>query len=194
MRRAARASLRASARPPAGRTSPTGTPGTFTYTVTAKDAGGNTTVLTRTYNVLTATNTNGSPSGTVPATLSLTLGTAATFGNFTPGVTRTYTASTTANVISTAGDALLSVADPDTNAASVGHLVNGAFVLPQPLQARATNAANTSTAYNNVGSSASPLNLLTWTGPVSNDAVTLGLQPAGQRQRRAPYGHVLPRR
>ncbi len=27
---------------------------------------------------------------------------------------------------------------------------------------------------NNVGSSASPLNLLTWTGPTSNDAVTLG--------------------
>ena len=74
---------------------------------------------------------------------------------------------------STAGDALLSVADPDTNPASVGHLVNGTFVLPQPLQARARNAANTGTAYNNVGSSASPLNLLTWSAPISNDAVSL---------------------
>jgi len=109
----------------------------------------------------------------VPATLSLTLGPAAQFGAFTPGVTRTYFASTTANVTSTAGDALLSVADPDTNAASVGHLVNGSFVLPQPLQARARNAANTGTAYNNVGSSASPLNLLTWSAPISNDALSI---------------------
>ena len=37
---------------------------------------------------------------------------------------------------------------------------------------RATRA-NTGTAYNNVGSSASPLNLLTWSAPISNDAVTL---------------------
>ena len=62
-------------------------------------------------------------------------------------------------MISTAGDALLSVSDP--SATRTGHLVNGTFVLPQPLQARARNAANTGTAYNNVGSSASPLNLLT---------------------------------
>ena len=39
--------------------------------------------------------------GTVPATLSLTLGAPASFGAFTPGVAREYTASTTANVIST---------------------------------------------------------------------------------------------
>ena len=41
--------------------------------------------------------------GTVPATLSLTLGGPATFGAFTPGVGANYDASTTANVISTAG-------------------------------------------------------------------------------------------
>ncbi len=107
----------------------------------------------------------------MPATLSLTLGTPATFGAFTPGITKTYESATTANVISTAGDALLSVADP--SAFATGHLVNGTFFLPQPLQARARNAANTGTAYNNVGSSASPLNLLTYDGPVSNDAVAL---------------------
>ena len=65
--------------------------------------------------------------GTVPATLSLTLGTPASFGAFTPGVAKDYTASTTANVISSAGDAALSVSDP-------GHLMNGAFALPEPLQ------------------------------------------------------------
>jgi enterochelin esterase-like enzyme len=118
-----------------------------------------------------STSPTGGVGGSVPATLSLTLGAPATFGAFTPGVTADYTASTTANVISTAGDATLSVADPSSTA--TGHLVNGAFSLPSPLQARARNAANSGTAYNNVGSSASPLNLLTYDGPVSNDAVTL---------------------
>ncbi len=65
--------------------------------------------------------------GTVPATLALTLGPPATFGAFTPGVARTYTAPTTADVVSTAGNAALSVSDP-------GHLANGSFTLPQPLQ------------------------------------------------------------
>ena len=109
--------------------------------------------------------------GTVPATLSLTLGAAAQFGAFTPGVARDYFASTSANVVSTAGDALLSVADPSST--NTGHLMNGSFFLPQRLQARARNAANTGTAYNNVGSSASPLNLLSYSAPISNDAVTL---------------------
>jgi IgA Peptidase M64 len=109
--------------------------------------------------------------GNVPATLSLSLGSAVQFGAIAPGVGQTYTASTTANVISTAGDALLSVADPSSQ--NTGHLVNGTFFLPQPLQARARNAANQGTAFNNVGSSASPLNLLTWTAPISNDALSL---------------------
>src|SRR3954447_3763454 len=77
---------------------PTGTPGAFKFKVTATDKAGNVTVLERGYTVLTATNTNGGVNGTVPATLALTLGTPATFGAFTPGVTKTYTASTTANV------------------------------------------------------------------------------------------------
>ena len=53
--------------------------------------------------------TPGTVGGTVPATLSLTLGAPASFGAFTPGVGAEYTAATTANVISTAGDAALSV-------------------------------------------------------------------------------------
>ena len=72
---------------------------------------------------------------TVPATLSLTLGAPATFGAFTPGVAREYTASTTANVISTAGDAALSVSPQPA------HLANGAFTLPQPLQVEFSKAS-----------------------------------------------------
>jgi hypothetical protein len=121
----------------------------------------------------------GTVGGSVPATLSLTLGQAASFGAFTPGTARDYFASTSANVVSTAGDALLSVADPSSN--HTGHLVNGAFFTPQPLQARARNAGTPpppAPAYNNVGSSASPLNLLTWPGPISNDAVSLEFKQA----------------
>jgi hypothetical protein len=89
-------------------------------------------------------------------------------------VTKTYDASTTAKVISTAGDAVLSVSDPSANAP--GHLVNGTFALPQALQARALNARNTSTAFNFL--SANPLNLLAYDGPISNDDVTLQFRQA----------------
>jgi hypothetical protein len=111
----------------------------------------------------------GGTGGTVPATLSLSVGAPASFGAFTPGVDHTYETSTGATVTSTAGDATLSVVDPDT--AHPGHLVNGSFVLPDALQAKATKTDTTGTAYNTV--SGSPLNLLQWFAPVSNDAVTL---------------------
>ncbi len=79
--------------------------------------------------------TTGDVGGSVPPTLALSLGGPAGFGSLTPGVARDYTASTTANVISTAGDAALSIADPST--ASPGHLTNGTFALASPLQTRA---------------------------------------------------------
>jgi predicted dienelactone hydrolase len=94
---------------------------------------------------------SGAVGGTVPATLSLTLGPAASFGAFTPGVNQTYEASMTATVVSSAGDATLTVADPSPFA--TGHLVNGTFSLPQPLQGLGT--------------------VKTYTGPVSNDRVTI---------------------
>ncbi len=117
------------------------------------------------------TGTSGSVGGSVGATLGLTLGAPAAFGAFTPGTTKDYTATTTANVVSTAGDATLSVADP--SASNTGHLVNGTFALPQPLQAKAHTTANPGSPLVNVGSSAAPSTLLTWAAPVSNDTVTL---------------------
>jgi len=113
----------------------------------------------------------GDVGGTVPATLALTLGQPASFGAFTPGVAQTYTASTTANVLSTAGDATLSVSDPSPTA--TGRLVNGEFALTQPLQAKVGSAA-----FADVGGSASPTTLKTWDAPTSNEAVTLDFSQA----------------
>jgi hypothetical protein len=85
------------------------------------------------------------PSGTVPATLSLSLGAPATFGAFTPGApTKEYTASTEATVISTAGNAALTYSEP-------GHMTNGAFSLAEPLRVELAKSA--------------------WTAPTSNEKV-----------------------
>jgi hypothetical protein len=130
---------------------------------------------------------SGDVSATVPATLALTLGVPAAFGAFTPGVAKDYTASTTANVISTAGDATLSVADPSANA--TGRLVNGAFSLPQAVQARANTGA-----YAPVGGSSSPTTLLTYSNPISNDAVTIGFRQtigANDALRTGAYAKTL---
>ena len=111
-------------------------------TCTARDANGNTSVKTFTV-TLRGTQPVG---GTVPATLALTLGAPASFGAFTAGVAKDYTATTSANVISTAGDAAQRSSDP-------GHLMNGTFALPDPLRVEIAPA--------------------TWTGPVSNAAVAI---------------------
>ncbi|MBE2315871.1 amidase [Solirubrobacter sp. CPCC 204708] len=96
-----------------------------------------------------ATTTPGTVGGTVPATLSLTLAGTPTFGAFTPGVEQEYTAGATASVISTAGEAKLSVSEP-------GHLANGAFTLPEPLRVEFSKAS--------------------WTAPVTNDRVDIAFK------------------
>jgi amidase len=105
--------------------------------------------------------------GTVPPTLSLTLGPPATFGAFRPGVADTYTAATTANVISTALDARLTVDEP-------GRLTNGSFALAQPVQVEIAPDR--------------------WTAPVSNAPVTLTFrQPIGVNEalRTGVYSRML---
>jgi hypothetical protein len=108
-----------------------------------------------------------SATATVPATLSLTLGPAATFGAFTPGVEKEYTAQTTATVISSAADATLSVSDP-------GHLANGAFSLPEALRVEIAPAS--------------------WPGPVSNALSTITFRQhigANDALRTGAYSRTL---
>jgi hypothetical protein len=109
-----------------------------------------------------------------PAGAPASAGTPPTFGAFVPGSARDYTGSTTANVISTAGDAALSVADPSSS--NIGKLVNGTYALANPMQAAATSPGGTGSALAAVGGSANPTTLLTYTAPVSNDVVALAFK------------------
>ncbi|RKQ87099.1 IgA peptidase M64 [Solirubrobacter pauli] len=84
------------------------------------------------------------PSGSVPATLSLSIGTIPSLGSFVPGAEREYTSTAQATVISTAGDATLTHSEP-------GKLANGAFTLAEPLRIELTKSS--------------------WTGPTSNEQV-----------------------
>ena len=120
----------------------------------------------------------------MPATLSLTLGTPASFGAFTPGVDRTYDATTTANVISTAGDATLSVTDPSTAPGPAGQR----HVHPDRAAAGPRRQPPRSRR------SAPPLALLTYSAPISNDAVTIGLRQhigANEALRTGTYSKTL---
>jgi hypothetical protein len=143
------------------------TPGTYRFMCQVHPS------MTGTVNVV-GTSGEQPVSGTVPATLSLSIGNAASLGTFALGVAADYTATMPASVTSTAGDATLTAAD--SSATATGHLVNGAYVMAQPLQLRATNAANPNTPYGALTGTAAPLTLLTWPGPVSGDAVTVGFK------------------
>jgi len=92
----------------------------------------------------TSTSTTGTVGGSVPATLALSLGAPATFGAFTPGVDKEYTATSDLTVTSSAGDAVLSVSAP-------GFLTNGAFTLAEPLRVELAKTA--------------------WTAPTTNEKV-----------------------
>jgi hypothetical protein len=82
-------------------------------------------------------------------------------------VAATYSATSLATVTHTAGDAALTVSDP-------GHLMNGTFSLPQPLQVAFSKSA--------------------WTGPVSGEEVTITFtQPiaANDALRTGTYSKTL---
>jgi subtilase-type serine protease len=124
--------------------------------------------------------------GTVAPVLALTLGAPASFGAFTPGVAQEYSASTAANVISTAGSATLSVADPSDTA--TGKLVNGAFSLPQAVRASGSGE------FLPVGGVAAPITLKTWSAPVSNAATPIAFRlaiGAGDALRTGAYSKTL---
>jgi hypothetical protein len=120
------------------------------HTITAEYSGdalniGSSATLTQLIRVSDAH--DGGVSGTVPATLVLTINGPATFPQFQPGVAANYNATTTADVVSTAGNAALGWS-------GANHLTNGVFTMPQPFTVDVSKSA--------------------WTAPVSHDAVAIG--------------------
>ena len=100
------------------------------------------------------------------AVLPLCLGEATKFSQDLLEADKTYEATTTANVISTAGDAALTT--------SGGSLSNGAFTLSEPLQVLFSKS--------------------TWSGPASNDPVTITFKQhisATQPLRTGAYSKTL---
>jgi hypothetical protein len=145
---------------PRGLPTPIPIVGTTTLRWLAIDFKGNQSTGSKTF----AVGGTGTVSGTVPATLSLTLGAAPSFGAFTPGVAKDYFASTTASVTSTAGDAALVV--QDASPFYTNHLVNGASALPQELQVR-----------NNAGAfQTMPAGIRFWGAPTSSETVPVDLK------------------
>ena len=165
------------------------TPDAHTLEMRAADLKGNPKVSTAAFNVYDLeTPTSAAVGAAVASTLSLTLGSAPSFGGFAAGVEREYTAATTASVISSGADATLSVADPSATAR--GHLVNGTFSLDQPVEAMASSPGGGTgpTAFAPLGEV--PLSLLTYAAPVSNDAVSISFRQriaAGQALRTGSY-------
>jgi hypothetical protein len=95
---------------------------------------------------------------------------------------------TSASVISTSGDATLSVTDPSSTA--TGRLVNGAFALSESLLAKANSGVFASLST----TAGSPLNLLNYTDPVSNDTVAIGFRQhiaPNQALRTGTYSKTL---
>ncbi len=129
--------------------------------------------------------------GTVTPTLGITVGSVgASFGSFVAGTAATYSSSTAISVTSTAAGATLSAVDTDT--AHPGDLVNGTFALATPLQVAATNAANPLPTFQAL--SGTPITILTYSGPVSNDPVTVDFQQAisaTQPLRSGTYSKVV---
>ena len=90
-------------------------------------------------------------------------------------------------MITSAGDATLTIADP--SATTTGRLVNGSFALPQAVQAKAGGGA-----FAPVGGTSSPTALLTYNQPASNDAVTVEFKQSigsGDALRTGTYSKTL---
>jgi sugar phosphate isomerase/epimerase len=132
--------------------------------------------------------------GDVPTMLALSIPTQpGSFGTFQPTVGRSYETAVTAGVTSTAGDGVLSVSDPSTT--FPGHLVNGTFALPSALNARAINSTNPTQAFAPLAeATGTATDLLTYSGPVNSDVVTIGFRQAigaGDVLRAGNYNKTL---
>jgi sugar phosphate isomerase/epimerase len=132
--------------------------------------------------------------GSVPSVMQLSIPNAGgSFGTFVPGIATNYNTALAASVTTTTGDAALSVTDPSPTAG--GHLVNGAFSLATPVNIRAVGAGdNPVPAFGPLNTDGTPLTLRSWSSPVTNAPLTLGLRQqilAAEALRAGTYSKTL---
>ncbi len=155
--------------------------GVHTVDYRATDAAGNhSAVGSKTFTIDKPSEVSAPITGTVPATLSITLGAPPSFGTFAVGVGQDYTASTTATVTSSAANATLTVVDPTGS----GRLRNGDYTLLQALQVRAGTGA-----FGPLGGT-----LAAFDGPVTGAPVPVEFKQsigAGEALRRGLYSTTL---
>lgn len=158
-------------------------PGTTPVTCSATDAAGNTGTATFTVTVAASPpdHTNSNVTATVNPQLSITAG-QADFGVILPGVAGDYSAQAAASVTSTDSTSTLSINDAST-ATTTGHLINAVttgpnagttYSLAQPLQDKATSTSGLATGSTYSALLGSPRSILSYSGPVTSDAVTVG--------------------
>ena len=129
---------------------------------------------------------NGDVTGTVPATLSLTLGGTVVLGPFQPGIGKDYDGTTTATVTSSAETADLSVIDASSTA--TGRLVNGVRALAQPLQLHAGGP------FAPLHADGTPLALKHFGDVAANDSTTVAVRQhidSTEGLRTGTYGKTL---
>jgi hypothetical protein len=126
--------------------------------------------------------------GNVPGTLGVSVvgSSAPSLGTFVPGSAQTYTTTLNTTVTSSGGNATLTAIDasaPPTTSLT-GYLVNnaagGPYALRSPLKISATDGGTSPSSGNQVLTSGTPVALLSYGAPVSNDPVAIGFaQPIG---------------
>jgi hypothetical protein len=153
-----------------------GAGGVHTVAYRSTDVAGNI-EATKTSTVQVNPQATAAPTGTVPSTLAVAVGTAApSLGAFEPGTATTYSAVLAATLTTTAQSSTLTAAD--TSPTFPGHVVNGApggpYALAQGLQVGATDPASTagSGTFEDLAT-ANPATLLSFTAPASDDPVSI---------------------
>jgi sugar phosphate isomerase/epimerase len=130
--------------------------------------------------------------GDVQSILQLTISPVASFGTFIPGVARDYNTAVGGTVTTTSANATLTM--KDLSATAPGFLENGTFKLASALQSRFVGQGQTPGAFAPLAANNDPVTLRTWSGPVTNDGVTVDLRQsigAGEALRAGTYSKNL---
>jgi hypothetical protein len=146
--------------------------GAYQVEYRAVDRGGNADeIKSVTFWINRPTTITGKVSSVVPSTLGLTVN-ELKLPAFIPGVSQTYTGTTTASVTSSWPNAALSVYDPDPTNGTNGRLMHaGGSIIPRDM-----DVLNSAGAFSAIGNPSSPDTIATWTAPIASAPTTITMR------------------